>query len=152
MKRVIAALSFVLALVMLSGCAGQGGMDGLADGASPVEIRRGRVEQITAVPVEHPHQLGIGAVLGAGAGVGIGSLIGAGTGRDVAMVIGGLAGAAGGEYAQNRYESKQVGQQVVVRLDNGVLVVVTQKPNPSLFVGQRVYIEGAGQSAAVIPQ
>jgi outer membrane lipoprotein SlyB len=39
-----------------------------------------------------------------------------------------------------------------VRLDNGVLVVVTQKPNPSLFVGQRVYIEGAGQSAAVIPQ
>jgi outer membrane lipoprotein SlyB len=68
------------------------------------------------------------------------------------MVIGGLAGAAGGQYAQNRYESRQVGQQVVVRLASGVLVVVTQKPNPYLRVGQTVYIEGSGQNATVIPQ
>jgi len=32
------------------------------------------------------------------------------------------------------------------------LVVVTQKPNPYLRVGQPVYIEGAGQDATVIPR
>jgi outer membrane lipoprotein SlyB len=137
----------LLTALLVAACGG-GGMGG----GGAVEIRTGRVEQITEVPLDHPHQLGVGAVLGAAAGVGIGSLIGAGTGRDVAMVIGGLAGAAGGQYAQNRYESRQVGQQVVVRLSSGVLVVVTQKPNPTLRVGQSVYIEGSGQSATVIPQ
>jgi outer membrane lipoprotein SlyB len=146
-KTFIRWLAALVAAVLVAGCAG-GGMGG----GGPVEIRTGRVEQITEVPLDHPHQLGVGAVLGAAAGVGIGSLIGAGTGRDVAMVIGGLAGAAGGQYAQNRYESRQVGQQVVVRLASGVLVVVTQKPNPYLRVGQTVYIEGSGQNATVIPQ
>jgi outer membrane lipoprotein SlyB len=151
MRAVSKWLAALLTAALVAGCAGGGGGMGMGSPA-PVEIRQGRVEQITEVPLEHPHQLGVGAVLGAGAGVALGSLIGAGTGRDVAMVIGGLAGAAGGQYAQNRYESKQVGQQVVVRLGNGVLVVVTQKPNPYLRVGQPVYIEGAGQDASVIPR
>jgi outer membrane lipoprotein SlyB len=148
MKKTLHRLATALFAVVLAACAGPGGMGGYG---APVEIRQGRVEQITEVPLEHPHQLGIGGILGAAAGVGIGSLIGAGTGRDVAMVLGGLAGLAGGQYAQERYQSKQVAQQVVVRLDNGVLVVITQKPNPLLRVGQRVVVEGAGQDAAVVP-
>ncbi|MFN7572728.1 MAG: hypothetical protein ACK5TK_14950 [Betaproteobacteria bacterium] len=36
---------------------------------APVEVRQGRVEQITEVQVDHPHQLGIGAIAGADATV-----------------------------------------------------------------------------------
>jgi hypothetical protein len=32
--------------------------------SAPPEIRQGRIEQITNVQLEHPHELGIGAVLG----------------------------------------------------------------------------------------
>jgi outer membrane lipoprotein SlyB len=117
---------------------------------APVAVRQGRIEQITEVQVDHPHQLGIGAILGGAAGAGIGSLIGAGTGRDVAIAVGAIAGAVGGQFAQNKYESEKTAQQIVVRLNSGVLVVVTQQPNPNLRVGQAVYVEGTGTDATVV--
>jgi hypothetical protein len=39
-----------------------------------------------------------------------------------------------------------------VRLNNGVLVVVTQTPNPALRTGAPVYVEGAGTEATVVPR
>lgn len=148
MKRIVTAILAMIITVSLAGCAG-GGMGG---SSAPAEIRQGRIEQITAVELDHPHQIGVGAILGGVGGAALGSLIGAGTGRDVAIAVGAIAGAAGGQYAQNRYQSRQPGQQIVVRLNSGVLVVVTQKSNPALFVGQRVYVEGSGPDATVLPQ
>ncbi len=150
MKALLSTLLVAALVATLTACAG-GGMGGGSYAPSP-EIRQGKIEQITEVPLQHPHQLGVGAILGGAGGAGIGSLIGAGTGRDVAIAIGAIAGAVGGQYAQNHYESKREGQQIVVRLNSGVLVVVTQARNPSLRNGQRVYVEGSGPDARVIPQ
>jgi outer membrane lipoprotein SlyB len=150
MKRVLSHVLAVVVTLALAGCAG-GGMGGMGGNQGAAPIQQGRIEQITQVQLDHPHQLGVGAILGGAAGAGIGSLIGAGTGKDVAIAIGAIAGAVGGQYAQNRYESKQVGQQIVVRLQSGVLVVVTQPPNPALFVGQNVYVTGSGPDARVQP-
>ena len=86
------------------------------------------------------------------AGLGVGSLIGGGTGRDVAMVLGTIGGAVAGNEVQKKYDQPLVGQQVIVRTTSGVLVSVSQPVNPALRVGQRVYIEGNGESARVIPQ
>jgi outer membrane lipoprotein SlyB len=151
MKRVIASTLALIVAATLSACAGNGmGMGGGTP--PPEEIRQGRIEQITNVQVKHPHELGIGAILGGAGGAAIGSLIGAGTGRDVAIAVGALAGAVGGQYAQNHFDKPQSAQQIVVRLNSGVLVVVTQTPNYSLFKGERVYVEGSGSSARVEPQ
>jgi outer membrane lipoprotein SlyB len=144
MKTLLAGFLTIAALT-LTACATPGS-------DAPPEIRQGRIEQITAVQLEHPNQLGVGAILGGAAGAGIGSLVGGGTGRDVAIAVGAIAGAVGGQYAQNRYESRREGQQIVVRLTSGVLVVVTQEANPALRVGQSVYVEGAGANASVIPR
>ncbi len=133
------ALSFAL---ILGGCAAPGAQ-------APAPIQQGRVEQITQVPIDHPHQFGVGAIMGSLAGAGLGSLVGGGTGKDVAIAVGAIAGAVGGNYAENKYEQKQVGQQVVVRLDSGVLVIVTQKVNPALRVGSAVYVQGSGPDATV---
>lgn len=138
--------SMLSMMVVLGGCAGPGMTQ-----QAPDPIRQGRIEQITPKQLEHPHELGVGAILGGVAGAGLGSLIGAGTGKDVAIAVGALAGAVGGKYGAEKYGSKQAGQQIVVRLDSGVLVVVTQLANPALRVGERVYVQGSGSDATVQP-
>ena len=123
MKRLSSVVLASLLALALAACAQMGGMMG--GSSAPQEVRQGKIEQITSVQLEHPHDLGVGAILGGAGGAALGSLIGAGTGRDVAIAIGAIAGAVGGQYAENKYESKKPGQQIVVRLNSGVLVVVS---------------------------
>jgi outer membrane lipoprotein SlyB len=140
-----AAAAFVLAA-----CASSPGGGG---GDNDAAIRTGVIEQITLTEVKSNHDQGVGAILGGLAGAGIGSLIGAGTGRDVAIAAGAIVGAVGGNVAQQRYFDKpQPAQQIFVRLSSGVLISITQPVNPNLYQGQRVYVEGNGIDARVLPQ
>ena len=116
------------------------------------EIRSGVIEQITEVQMPTNHHRGLGAVIGGLGGLGIGSLIGAGTGRDVAMVLGTLGGAVMGNNVQKKYDQPEPGQQVIVRVTSGVLVMVTQPMDSRLRQGMQVYIEGNGDGARVIPR
>ena len=138
--------SIVVLTLALASCAVPGPQPG------EIEIRRGVVEQITAVQIQSNHHQGLGAVVGGLAGLGVGSLIGGGTGRDVAMIAGAVGGALTGNEIQKKHDQPVPGQQVIVRTTNGVLVAVTQPVGPSLRIGQRVYIEGNGDGARVVPQ
>src|SRR5512139_1343109 len=140
-KLSIASVVFTL---LLAACAAPGPQPG------EMEIRRGTIEQITAVQLPSNHHQGVGAVVGGLAGLGIGSLIGGGTGRDVAMVLGTVGGAFVGNKVQQRYDKPVPGQQIIVRTTSGVLVSVTQPVNAGLRVGQKVFIEGSGEDARVI--
>jgi outer membrane lipoprotein SlyB len=133
-------------------------MLGLMAGATAVaqtgerEIRSGVIEQITEVQIPTNQHRGLGAVVGGLGGLGIGSLIGAGTGRDVAMVLGALGGAVMGNNVQKKYDQPEQGQQIIVRVTSGVLVMVTQPVDSRLRQGMPVYIEGNGDGARVIPR
>ena len=116
------------------------------------EIRSGVIEQITEVQMPSSHHRGLGAVVGGLGGLGIGSLIGAGTGRDVAMVLGTLGGAVLGNNVQKKYDQPEQGQQIIVRVTSGVLVIVTQPVDSRLRPGMAVYIEGNGDGARVTPR
>lgn len=131
---------------MLVACAAVGPQPG------EVEIRKGVIEQITDTQLETNHHPGVGAVVGGLGGLGLGSLIGGGTGRDVAMVLGAVGGALAGNEVQKKYEKPISAQQIIVRMANGVLVTVTQPVDHRLSVKQKVYIEGSGEAARVIPQ
>jgi len=132
--------------LVLAACAAPGSSSG------SMEVRQGVIEQIMPADIQSPAHTGVGAVVGGLTGLGIGSLIGGGTGRDVAMVLGTIGGSIAGSEIAKRYDRPQPGQQVIVRTKAGVLVTVTQPINPALRVGQRVYIEGAGEGARVLPQ
>jgi outer membrane lipoprotein SlyB len=119
---------------------------------APLEIRSGVIEQINPTQIASNQHQGVGAVVGGLAGVGIGSLIGGGTGRDVAMVAGAVGGALVGNEVQKRNAQPIAGEQVIVRTSTGVLVVVTQAVGVPLRVGQKVFIQGYGESARVTPQ
>lgn len=143
-------LLFILLLAFLqAGCATPGGG---ASSAGETEIRSGKIEQITATTMASNHHAGVGAIMGGLAGAGLGSLIGGGTGRDVAIAAGAIAGAVGGNYAEEKkFDKPQPAQQVVVRLTSGVLVAIVQPVNADLKAGMNVYIDGSGSSARVIP-
>ena len=70
----------------------------------------------------------------------------------VGTVLGAAAGGLLGNQVQNQQVDRRDGQSVFVQLHNGVTIAVTQVANPDLYVGQPVYVEGAGQSARVIPR
>ncbi|MBO9515908.1 MAG: hypothetical protein J7549_17470 [Variovorax sp.] len=118
----------------------------------PMTIVQGKVEQITPTTIRSEAHTGVGAVLGGLTGVGLGSLIGGGTGRDVAMVAGAIGGTMAGSQIANNAAGAMPGQEVFVRTDSGVLVEVTQPVVPGLRVGQRVFIQGQGNNARVVPQ
>jgi outer membrane lipoprotein SlyB len=130
----------------------QGAGQAYAQQSGESEIRQGVIEQITETQLPTNHHRGLGAIVGGLGGLGIGSLIGGGTGRDVAMVAGTLGGALIGNNVQKRYDQPVPGQQIIVRLKSGVLVQITQPADPNLRLGQRVYVEGSGEGARVVPQ
>jgi len=117
-----------------------------------MSVRQGVIEQITPTTITGDANTGVGAVVGGLAGAGLGSLIGGGTGRDVAMVAGAIGGGMVGAEVANRNAQQVPGQQIFVRTDTGVLVEVTQPAAQPLRVGQRVFIQGNGNQARVVPQ
>ena len=139
----VAALALAL---FLAACAAPGSQPG------SMAVRQGVIEQIMPTQIQNSHGTGVGAVVGGLAGLGIGSLIGGGTGRDVAMVVGAIGGTMAGSEVARRYDTPVAGQQIIVRTTSGVLVQVTQPASPNLRVGQRVYVEGQGDAARVVPQ
>ncbi|MEZ1318781.1 glycine zipper 2TM domain-containing protein [Pseudomonas fluorescens] len=150
MKTIACWLPIMFTSLLLGACVP---FDAGSGGAGEMEIRSGKIEQITQTQMQTNHDSGIGAILGGVGGLGIGSLIGRGTGRDVAMVAGALAGAVGGNYAEKKqYDQPRDAQQIIVRTNSGVLVSVTQPVNPSLTKGMNVYVEGSGSEAKVVPQ
>jgi outer membrane lipoprotein SlyB len=144
-QRLSRFAGLVIALV-LAACAAPGSQ------SDSMTLRQGVIEQISPTQIQTSQHTGVGAVLGGLAGVGVGSLIGGGTGRDVAMVVGAIGGTIGGAEVARRYDQPVAGQEIFVRTTSGVLVEVTQPATPGLRVGQRVYIEGKGDAARVIPQ
>ena len=143
-------LGVTLIGALLGACAAGSQMGQSTTQLGEQQIQLGNIVQIDPVTLEGDHQLGLGAVMGAAAGGLLGSLVGGGSGRDVAIVIGAIGGGVAGNKVQNNYADKQAGSHIIVRLDNGVHVAVTQPLNASLYVGERVMIQGSGQSARVV--
>jgi len=125
----------------------------LAACASPPaeqEVRYGRIAQIETVTIDGDAQLGLGAIIGAVAGGVIGHQFGGGTGRDVATVAGVLGGGVAGSKVQSKTSDRRQGQHIIVKLDSGPSVAITQPSDPSFKVGDRVRIDGSGNDARVV--
>jgi outer membrane lipoprotein SlyB len=149
MKKTFNALLAVVFGLTLTACANS------PMGGSPgeMQIRAGKIEQITPAMMQTNHDSGVGAILGGVGGLALGSLIGKGTGRDVAMLAGTIGGAfAGNAVEKKKYDQPVQAQQIIVRTTSGVLTSITQPINPQLSTGMKVYIEGSGNDARVVPQ
>ncbi|MEW5973425.1 MAG: glycine zipper 2TM domain-containing protein [Pseudomonadota bacterium] len=141
MKRVVASLTLLAAVVALAGCASSlSGASYSRDQARVAqEVEYGRVEAVRVVAIEGTKSnigTGAGAIAGGVAGAGIGS---GSTTRTVGAlagaIIGGMAGAAAEEGI-----TRQDGLEITVRLDSGRTIAVVQAADVQFRPGDRVRV------------
>lgn len=148
-------LHFVLPMLALAlaACGSLPRVDGFnwrSSKAQEQRLRSGTVAGVKPVAIKGEHQLGLAAEVGTSAGGLIGNQAGGGTRRDLVTVLAAIGGGPPADEAQARFEAARDGQRIVVRLDNGVGIAVTQEAEPDLEVGDRVRIEGRGMDARVV--
>jgi outer membrane lipoprotein SlyB len=141
MIHILKTYSVVLLVVyLMAGCASSvsSGAYSRSQTGTPQQVELGYVESVRPVLIE-----GTKSNLGTAAGAAIGGVAGGsvdgGTARTLAIiggaVLGGLAGAATEEGI-----TRQRGQEITVRLDNGRMIAVTQGGDVQFNAGQRVRI------------
>ena len=107
----------------------------------PVVTQRteyGVVEAIQMYQGGSSAPIGLGAIIGGIAGGVIGHQIGGGTGQTVATIAGALGGAAVGHQVEKQNTTDRY--RVIVRLDSGGSVAVSEVGEGELRVGDRVKI------------
>ncbi len=128
----------------LAACAASSSAD-----RAPQSVRNGTVADVRSIEVAGEYQLGLGAEVGTSAGGLVGNQSGSGTRRDLVTVLAAMGGGTAADETQ-RYKQAREGQRIVVRLDNGVGIAVTQEAEPELQVGERVRIQGRGTQVRVL--
>lgn len=141
MRRVVASLTLLAAVVTLAGCASTlSGASYSRDQARVAQdVEYGRVEAVHVVAIEGTKSnigAGAGAIAGgvAGAGVGSGSTTRT-VGALAGAIIGGMAGAAAEEGL-----TRQDGLEITVRLDSGRTIAVVQAADVQFRPGDRVRV------------
>lgn len=144
MKRSIALLCMVVAAMSAGGCARQissnvysGAAVGEASTTYPGVIISAR--GVTVEDKEYLEQNGLGIIGGGLGGAYLGSKIGKGEGNALATVGGAVAGAVAGAFAEKALKSQNA-MEYVVALENGESKTVVQGPDPTLAVGQKVWL------------
>jgi outer membrane lipoprotein SlyB len=113
-------------------------------------IEYGTVEKVSDVVIEGERtQIGLygGGLTGAAAGGGVGH----GTGRDLARAGGAVAGAVAGQAVEEAV-TRKAALEMIIKLDSGSTVVLTEETLPAVVVGDRVGVaSGPGGSRLLLP-
>lgn len=148
--RLLATILLAVAMAALAGCSspygtrsggaygGGGGYNGAQSGARNC-TQCGTVRAVQQVYVEKNSST-MGTVIGALIGGVLGNQVGKGNGRTAATVAGAAAGGAVGHEVGKRNGHEVPAWRIVVDLDNGKTVTVTQKENPRVQRGDRVQV------------
>ena len=145
MKRFVSLFSMaILSAVFSSGCARQissnvYSADSIGETSTTYP---GVIISSRQVTVEDKEYLGdnpLGIIGGGVGGAYLGSKIGKGEGNTLATVGGALAGAAAGAFAEKALKSQNA-MEYVIALENGESKTVVQGLDPSMGVGQKVWL------------
>lgn len=110
------------------------------------QVQLGTVQSVREVLIEGTKS-GAGVATGAIVGGLAGTQIGGGSGRQIATVLGALGGAYAGAAAEEGI-TRQPGYEIVVQLDNGRAIAVTQAADEPFYPGERVRLLTAADGTA----
>jgi outer membrane lipoprotein SlyB len=138
----VLAICMLSGSVALTGCAlpGQGGGDysrGQVRGEQ--SVRFGVIESVRDVRINAPHESGVGTLAGAALGGIAGSEMGRGRGSTAGAIAGAVIGGIAGQAIEKNANDRR-GVEVVVRLDSGKIIAITQEADEAFRAGDRVRI------------
>ena len=147
MKSSSLLIALLAASLILEGCASSMSSSAYTRGQARKEstVKNGTVESVRPVTIEGT-KTPIGATAGAAVGGVAGSSIGHDKGSAVAAILARVAGGLVGSAAEEVVTREQ-GLEIIVKLDSGNTVAVTQKADQEFKPGERVHvISGSGSS------
>ncbi len=146
-------LSITLSMMLLSGCANSDLYSGdvyRAGQAKQVQsVTYGTIVTARPVLIQAENKLDLfGGIAGAVAGGVAGSALGGGKGNQLATVAGVIGGAVAGEKIADKMNQIK-GVELEIKKEDGCTVVVVQKADPRLVVGQKVRLVNDGKRVNV---
>ena len=144
MKNLSLLIALLATSMILSGCPQSlsGGAYSRGQARQEQNVRNGTVESVRPVTIEGT-KTPIGTVAGGAVGGVAGSTIGSGKGSAVGAIIGAVAGGIAGSVAEEALTRKQ-GLEIIVKLDSGNTVAITQEADEQFRPGERVRIISGG--------
>ncbi|HSS46077.1 MAG TPA: glycine zipper 2TM domain-containing protein [Burkholderiales bacterium] len=144
MKNSFFLIILLVTYMVLGGCAQSLSGSAYSRGQARQEqnVRNGTVESVRPVKIEGT-KTPIGTVAGAAVGGVAGSTIGSGKGSGVAAILGAVVGGIAGSAAEEGLTRKQ-GLEIIVKLDSGNTVAITQEADEQFRPGERVRIISGG--------
>ena len=137
--RLVAAVLAASAIGMTAGCSTPDPQDyRYSETGMEQNVAYGVVESVRPVRIDEDHAP-LGAIAGAALGGILGNEIGHGGGRAAATVVGAVAGGIGGNALEQRLTEGD-GEEVVVRLNSGRTVAITQAGRHEFAIGERVRV------------
>lgn len=151
MKNLSLLIALLITGMLLGGCASsKSGSAYTRDQARKEDtVRNGTVENVRAVQIEGT-KTPIGTVAGAAVGGIAGSTVGSGRGSAIAAILGAVVGGVAGSAAEEAV-TREPGLEIIVRLDSGNTVAITQKADQDFRPGQRVHVISGGGVSRVAP-
>ncbi len=144
MKNLSLLIALLATGMVLGGCAQSLSGSAYSRGQARQEqnVRNGTVESVRPVRIEGT-KTPIGTVAGAAVGGVAGSTVGSGKGSGVAAILGAVVGGIAGAAAEEGLTRKQ-GLEIIVKLDSGNTVAITQEADEQFRPGERVRIISGG--------
>ncbi len=140
MKASLSAAALLSATILLSGCASSMSNRNysLNEAYQPMNVQYGTVDSVRSVLIQGA-QTGVGPMAGAVIGGAAGNAVGGGNGQIITTVAGALLGGLAGAAAEAG-ASRQEGQQITIRMDDGRLIAVVQSGKVAFTSGERVQV------------
>lgn len=147
-KTMFVSVVLLSAAVSLGGCAASqsGSAYARTQTRQAQQVQLGTVQSVREVLIEGTKS-GAGTATGAIVGGLAGNQIGGGSGKQIATVLGALGGAYAGAAAEEGI-TRQPGLEIIVQLDNGRAIAVTQAADEPFRPGERVRLLTAADGTA----
>ena len=144
MKRSSLLIALLAASLILDGCASSMSGRAYSRGQARQEqaVRYGTVESVRPVQIEGT-KTPIGTIAGGAVGGVAGSTVGSGKGSGVAAILGAVVGGIVGSAAEEGL-TRRDGLEIIVKLDSGNTIAITQEADENFSSGERVHVISGG--------
>ncbi len=144
MKILSLLIALLAASLILDGCASSMSSSAYTRDQARKEstVKNGTVESVRQVQIEGT-KTPIGTVAGGAVGGVAGSTVGSGKGSAIAAILGAVAGGVAGSAVEEAV-TRRDGLEIIVKLDSGNAIAITQEADEKFSPGERVHVISGG--------